>query len=160
MKRLMLLLSLITAPGVNAVEIREFTNPDQQARYERLIDDLRCLVCQNQSLADSDADLARDLRDEVYQIIASGQTEEQAIRFLTDRYGDFVLYRPPFKAVTALLWGGPFLLLTGAIVFLVNHARRRTVTAATDLSETEKNRLKQLGLRHRSTQNPSANRME
>ncbi|MBM3203749.1 cytochrome c-type biogenesis protein CcmH, partial [Candidatus Woesearchaeota archaeon] len=69
MKGLMLFLFLMIPYGVWAVEIREFPSPDQQTRYERLIDDLRCLVCQNQSLADSDADLARDLRDEVYQII-------------------------------------------------------------------------------------------
>jgi cytochrome c-type biogenesis protein CcmH len=146
MKGLMLFLFLMIPYGVGAVEIREFPNTDQQTRYERLIDDLRCLVCQNQSLADSDADLARDLRDEVYQIIKSGKSEEEAIRFLTDRYGDFVLYRPPLKPMTVLLWGGPFLLLTGALVFLVSHARRRAVTTVSALSETEKSRLTQLGL--------------
>lgn len=117
MKALLLALLLALPFEAGTVEIRQFSDPSQQQRYERLIDDLRCLVCQNQSLADSDADLARDLRDEVYQIIQSGQNEEEAIRFLTDRYGDFVLYRPPFKPVTLLLWGGPFLLLAAALFF-------------------------------------------
>jgi len=85
-------------PLGNAVEIRNFANPEQQARYETLIQKLRCLVCQNQSLGDSDADLARDLRNEVYGRIQSGESEEETIRFLTDRYGDFVLYDPPSKA--------------------------------------------------------------
>ena len=129
---------------VQAVEIREFADPGQQRRYEQLIDDLRCLVCQNQSLADSDADLARDLRDEVYQIIQSGKSEQEAIRFLTDRYGDFVLYRPPFKAITLLLWLGPFLLLIGAGWFLFRHARRRATLPEPSLTEAEKARLAQL----------------
>lgn len=127
-----------------AVEIREFADSSQQQRYEQLITDLRCLVCQNQSLADSDADLAKDLRDEVYQIIQSGKSEEEAIKFLTDRYGDFVLYRPPFKPMTILLWLGPFLLLTGAVWFLFSHAKRRAQTPPPTLSEAEKTRLEQL----------------
>ena len=90
---ILLLLTLAGSSPLFATEIREFADPDKAARYDRLIGELRCLVCQNQSLADSDADLARDLRNEVYEIIEAGQSEEEAIRFLTDRYGDFVLYR-------------------------------------------------------------------
>jgi len=144
MKALLLALLLALPFEAGTVEIRQFSDPSQQQRYERLIDDLRCLVCQNQSLADSDADLARDLRDEVYQIIQSGQNEEEAIRFLTDRYGDFVLYRPPFKPVTLLLWGGPFLLLAAALFFLISHARRRSNIVSPQLSESEKKRLDKL----------------
>lgn len=144
MNSLIFLLLLTASLTTGAVEIREFANPTQQQRYESLIEDLRCLVCQNQSLADSDADLAKDLRDEVYHIIQGGKTEQEAIRFLTDRYGDFVLYRPPFKPVTALLWLGPFLLLIGASVFLSRHAKQRASTSSSDLSETEKQRLEHL----------------
>jgi cytochrome c-type biogenesis protein CcmH len=144
MKALLLALLLALPFEAGTVEIRQFSDPVQEQRYERLIDDLRCLVCQNQSLADSDADLARDLRDEVYQIIQSGQNEEEAIRFLTDRYGDFVLYRPPFKPVTLLLWGGPFLLLAAALFFLISHARRRSNIVSPQLSESEKKRLDKL----------------
>lgn len=144
MTRWILTFLLFCPLWAHAVEIREFADPMQQQRYERLIDDLRCLVCQNQSLADSDADLARDLRDEVYQIIQSGKSDEEAITFLTDRYGDFVLYRPPFKSITVFLWLGPFLLLAAGGWFLFGHARRRASVLEPTLTEAEKTRLKQL----------------
>lgn len=140
-----LLAGLLLFPAIaGAVEVRQFENPEQQARYERLIEELRCLVCQNQSLADSDADLARDLRDEVFGIIQSGRSEDEAIRFLTDRYGDFVLYRPPVKPVTILLWTGPLLVLLGGGVFLWNQSRRRAALPDTGLSTAERERLENL----------------
>jgi cytochrome c-type biogenesis protein CcmH len=139
------LLLLLAAPLLApAMEVRRFDDPAQQQRYERLIGELRCLVCQNQSLADSDADLAKDLRDEVYQIIQSGKNEDEAIRFLTDRYGDFVLYRPPFKPVTVLLWLGPFLLLAGGFAFFWRQARRRADPARPALTDEERQRLERL----------------
>ncbi len=144
MRWLAFLLLTLTMSASLAVEVRQFDDPGKQGRYERLIEELRCLVCQNQSLADSDADLARDLRDEVYGIIQSGQSEEEAIRFLTDRYGDFVLYRPPVKPVTFLLWLGPLLTLAGGGFFLWHQARRRTIETATALSASERERLAQL----------------
>lgn len=126
----------------DAVEIREFRNPQQQQRYEALIEKLRCLVCQNQSLADSDADLARDLRTEVYEIIQAGQTDEEALEFLTDRYGDFVLYDPPVKGLTVLLWGGPWVFLAlGLAILWQTHRRQPRVLP---LDEAERARLKQL----------------
>ena len=139
-----LLLAFLPILPAQAVEIRQFDNPEQQARYERLIEELRCLVCQNQSLADSDADLAKDLRDEVYGIIQSGKDEQEAIRFLTDRYGDFVLYRPPVKPITWLLWIGPLLILLGGGAFLWRrHAQRRPDENA-GMTEAEQKRLDQL----------------
>lgn len=137
---LLLLLPLAAA----GTEVRRFDSPEQQERYERLLDELRCLVCQNQSLADSDADLAHDLRDEVYGIIRSGKSEEEAVQFLTDRYGDFVLYRPPFKTATVLLWGGPLLILLGGGIVLWNQSRKRGDPACVDLSEEERQRLERL----------------
>ena len=104
--------------NIQAAEIREFNEPAKQQAYENLVRELRCLVCQNQSLADSDADLAKDLRTEVYNIIQSGKSEEDAVKFLVDRYGDFVLYNPPLKPATTLLWLGPFALLLGSLVYL------------------------------------------
>ncbi|HYE36225.1 cytochrome c-type biogenesis protein [Methylocaldum sp.] len=127
-----------------AIEIRHFDDPDKQQRYERLIEELRCLVCQNQSLADSDADLAQDLRDEVYTIIQSGKNEEEAVKFLTDRYGDFVLYRPPFKVTTALLWIGPFLLLAAGGALLWRQVKRRNTADDLALTDEEKKRLERL----------------
>jgi cytochrome c-type biogenesis protein CcmH len=138
------LLAVLSLP-LPATEIREFQDPAQQASYESLIKDLRCLVCQNQSLADSDADLAKDLRTEVYNIIQSGKNEEEAVKFLTDRYGDFVLYRPPVKPITYLLWLGPFVALLGGGLFLWRQARRRSVAGVDDeLSAEERQRLERL----------------
>lgn len=94
---------------------RAFEDPVQQARYEHLIRDLRCLVCQNQSIADSNATLASDLRREVREMMVAGQTDEQIREFMTTRYGDFVLYRPPVRPRTWLLWSAPVLLLLGGI---------------------------------------------
>jgi len=90
------------------------------------VNELRCLVCQNQNLAGSDADLARDLRRETYDMLNEGKSQQQVIDFMVERYGDFVLYRPQFKSTTYLLWLGPFLLLLCVLVFLV----RRLLTAA------------------------------
>jgi cytochrome c-type biogenesis protein CcmH len=141
---LLLPLLLALPLAVNAVEVREFDDPEKRQRYERLLEELRCLVCQNQSLADSDADLARDLRTEVYQIIREGKSEEEAIAFLTARYGDFVLYRPPFKPITVLLWIGPLLILTGGGLFLFRQARKRRAPEPLDLSAAERERLERL----------------
>ncbi|MDH5436877.1 MAG: cytochrome c-type biogenesis protein CcmH, partial [Gammaproteobacteria bacterium] len=85
--------------------------PAEEQRYRNLIGELRCLVCQNQSLADSDAELAVDMRNEVHKKISAGKSNDEIIDFLVERYGDFVRYRPPVKATTFLLWFGPFLLL-------------------------------------------------
>lgn len=144
MKRWLLAGLLLFTTAAGAVEVRQFDTPEQEARYERLIEELRCLVCQNQSLADSDADLAKDLRDEVFGIIQSGRSEDEAIRFLTDRYGDFVLYRPPVKSNTLLLWAGPLLVFLGGGLFLWNQSRRRAALPDTGLSAAERQRLDSL----------------
>ena len=145
MTRLFLLLLIVcfSAPLL-AVEVRQFAGPEEEQRYENLVRDLRCLVCQNQSLADSDADLARDLRDEVYKMIHEGKSEQEASQFLVDRYGDFVLYRSPFKLQTALLWIGPLLLLLGALAVAGHQARLRARYAGEGLSADERARLNAL----------------
>jgi len=145
MKRIAFPLLLALTSALPATEIREFQDPAKQATYETLIKDLRCLVCQNQSLADSDADLAKDLRTEVYNIIQEGKNGEEAVKFLTDRYGDFVLYRPPVKPITYLLWLGPFAALLGGGWFLWQQARRRSVgSRADELTAEERQRLERL----------------
>lgn len=123
MRTLMLVALLVLVPAAQGADIR-FENPEQQARYEHLINELRCLVCQNQTIADSNADLALDLRSKVAEQIAAGRSDDEVIAYLTARYGDFVLYRPPVQANTVLLWAGPFLLLgIGAVVLFVTLRR-------------------------------------
>jgi cytochrome c-type biogenesis protein CcmH len=96
----------------------------QETRYRALLQDLRCLVCQNESLLDSDAPLAADLRAQVRTRVVQGQSDSDIKRYLTDRYGDFVLYKPPLQANTWLLWGGPFLLVVVGLALLLAYARR------------------------------------
>lgn len=110
----------------------EFAQPGQAARYQKLTEELRCLVCQNQSLADSHADLAQDLRNEVYRMITAGQSDREIVDFLVARYGEFVLYRPPVSPLTWLLWFGPALLLLLAAGVWWRIARVRPAPAVTD----------------------------
>jgi cytochrome c-type biogenesis protein CcmH len=107
--------------GLLAQEPLKFESTEQAERFNALTAELRCLVCQNQTLADSDAQLAQDLRQEVYNLMTSGKTDEEIKSFLVERYGDFVLYRPPLGTNTMLLWFMPILLLIigGAVLFIV-----------------------------------------
>jgi cytochrome c-type biogenesis protein CcmH len=119
------------------------------ATEQRMVDitsELRCLVCQNESLAASQAELARDLREEVRKLIKQGKTDQEVKDYLVARYGDFVLYRPPVKATTWLLWAGPFLLLAAGIAALIVYLRRRgsRVAVAAGLSEEDKKRAEAL----------------
>lgn len=98
---------------------------EDQARYRALIAELRCLVCQNQNIAESTAPLAEDLKTQVSEMIADGRSDDQIIAYLTDRYGDFVLYRPPLKPATLALWLGPILLLLMALLVVWRISRRR-----------------------------------
>ena len=109
-------------------------NPALEARMMVLAAELRCLVCQNQSIADSHAGLAEDLRQQIRELLAKGQSERQILDYMTERYGEFVLYRPPVKASTALLWGGPALLMVGALgsLFVVLRRRQRLGADAFD----------------------------
>ncbi|NCF26966.1 MAG: cytochrome c-type biogenesis protein CcmH [Gammaproteobacteria bacterium] len=111
-------------------EQRDFDNAEQLERYKILIYELRCLVCQNQNLADSNAELASDLRREVHRMILEGMNNDQIVEFMVARYGDFVLYRPPLKAKTVLLWTGPFVLGIGGVVLLLLQLRRRRTQRA------------------------------
>ena len=123
---LLLLLSLLlTTPVKAVVEQVTFNNPAIEARYYDLIAELRCLVCQNQNLADSDADLAKDLRRKTLEMLSAGQSDQQILDYMSDRYGDFVLYSPPLNSSTALLWLGPFLLLFGAACAILFSIKRR-----------------------------------
>lgn len=102
-----------------------FTDAEREVRYQQLTVQLRCLVCQNQNLADSDAPLAQDLRQEIYNMMQAGRTDDEIKQFLTERYGDFVLYMPPVKSNTLLLWLMPAILLSGGALVVLIVVRRR-----------------------------------
>lgn len=104
-------------------------DPALEARMARITSELRCLVCQNQTIADSQSGLASDLRQEVREMLQRGENEQQIIDYMTARYGDFVLYRPPLKATTVLLWFGPGALLLGGVFTLILVLRRRSKLA-------------------------------
>ena len=126
------LLALLLAFGVQALAIdteAAFDDPVLQQRYETINRELRCLVCQNQTIADSNATLAQDLRREVREMIAAGKTDAEIREFMIDRYGDFVLYRPRLTAQNFLLWAAPALLLLIAAVVIVRVIRRRAQEA-------------------------------
>jgi cytochrome c-type biogenesis protein CcmH len=139
MKRLLALLTLLLlvarAFGVDTGE--EFADPALQARYERLTHDLRCLVCQNESIADSNAGLAADLRREVREMLSAGKSDQEILAFMTDRYGDFVLFRPPFVARTWLLWLAPALLLAAGAWIAVRIIRQKSRLARTDTDDSD-----------------------
>ena len=103
-----------------------FDTAKQDAQFQHLLRELRCLVCQNQDLADSNAGLAKDLRNEVYALVKSGKSDSEIIDYLTARYGDFILFKPPVKAVTAMLWFGPLLFMAlGLLIFWKSCLKRR-----------------------------------
>jgi cytochrome c-type biogenesis protein CcmH len=142
-----LLVIILLIPGLAAAEEARplADNPQVEARLKTLAVELRCLVCQNQTLADSNAPLAEDLRREVREMIAKDMSDREIIDFLVQRYGDFVLYRPPWKASTTLLWLGPFLLLiAGATALVLVLRKRRKKLVDVTLSEAEHNRVAQL----------------
>ena len=148
MKGVLLAIALLACalPATATVfEPREWSDERYRQRYHDLIEELRCLVCQNQSIADSDADLAADLRRIVYEMLERGESDEAITAYMTERYGSFVLYRPPLTPSTLALWTGPalFAVLGGAILFLTLK-RRRARRDARDLSAAERERAAHL----------------
>ena len=151
-KRLMLvvlpLLSLVACAALAKEAPPASDDPETEAHMMRLAEKLRCLVCQNQTLAESNADLAVDLRREVKEQIKAGKSDAQIMDYLVQRYGDFVLYQPPFKPITVLLWVGPFVLLAIALGALFRRlARRRKAaeqTAPAELAAAERRVVEQV----------------
>ena len=130
-KRLLVALVLLFATAiVTSAQLRrpvsnDPPDPAVEQRLAKLSHELRCLVCQNETLADSRADLAEDLRDEIRIQIRAGKSDQEIIAFLTQRYGDFILYRPPVRPTTYLLWFGPFVLLLAGLAILFRYVKRR-----------------------------------
>ncbi|HYW72878.1 MAG TPA: cytochrome c-type biogenesis protein [Pyrinomonadaceae bacterium] len=147
MKRvaLFLLLSLCFAAGVIAKDAQPTEDPQIEQRMKNLTEQLRCLVCQNETLADSHADLAEDLRKQIREQIKAGKSDQEIIAFLTDRYGDFVLYKPPIKTTTYLLWFGPFVFLVGGTLVLYRYlSRRRQMIVEKPLTPEERKRAEEI----------------
>ena len=141
--RAALVVALLFCGAALALEPREFDRPEQRERYQTLLEELRCLVCQNETLAESRADLAGDLRDEVYRMVKAGKDPEAIKAFLVARYGDFVLYEPPFKPLTYLLWLTPVAALLAGIGGVLLWVRQRRVVTA-ELTPGERERLRRL----------------
>ena len=138
---LLLILSGIACAGV---EYRKFANPEQQEAYETLTSELRCLVCQNQTIADSNAELAGDLRRQVYEMLQQGKSKQDIAQFMTDRYGDFVLYNPPFKLKTGLLWIGPVMFLLIGLITVFLFVRRKKIIATVEISAEKQQKIRSL----------------
>lgn len=141
MRAILSTLSLLFCLNVYAIEVLEFDNEAQREAYSELTAELRCLVCQNQNLADSDAPLAVDLKHEIRDMLLAGQNQQEITEFMVQRYGDFVLYRPPVQTNTYLLWGLPVLLVLIALIFMVIFSRRHTQEAAAPASHTTEETL-------------------
>ena len=147
MKVLALILSLMFVPAwVLAKEAATLAeDPVLEAQMMSIAKELRCLVCQNQTIADSDSDLAKDLRREVRSMLKSGMKEEEILDFMVERYGDFVRYRPPVQPTTVLLWFGPGVLFAlGLGVLFFNVVRRRKQIVDIPLSDSERSRVEKL----------------
>ena len=115
--------------------------PEFEERYHDLLSELRCLVCQNQTIEESDSELAHDLRFEVNKLLTNGATNSEVIDFMADRYGDFVLYKPLVKPKTYLLWFGPFIFLLVILFLVLVMVRKQTTISKNALSDDEKNKL-------------------
>jgi cytochrome c-type biogenesis protein CcmH len=130
----LLTLALLAAPQAWAkVEVMQFDTPEQEATYNKMIDELRCLVCQNQNLADSNAELAVDMRRKTHEMVMQNKGEKEIAAFMVERYGDFVLYRPPLNSSTLLLWSGPFLILLLGVTLLIRTVLSRRAPVESDV---------------------------
>ena len=117
---------LLVSSQANArFETHDFATPQMEKDYNVLVQELRCLVCQNQNLADSNAELAQDMRLRVYKMLSDGSSKDEIVEFMVVRYGDFVMYRPPVKSTTFLLWFGPLIFFAVAALVVVSYMRRQ-----------------------------------
>ena len=137
-----LLISAVT--GAYTLEQYKFESLEKETEFRTLLEELRCVVCQNETLAGSQADVTQIMREEVYRLTQEGQSEKEIKAHLVDRYGDFVLYDPPLKASTIVLWFGPFLLIAGGGFFLFRALLNKKKSADSELSNAERARLQAL----------------
>lgn len=142
MKLIFLILSILSVPTWAVIDGHKypFEDVENAARFEQLAEDLRCPKCQNQNLADSNAPVAADLRDKVYELMQDGQSDQEIVDYLVARYGDFVRYKPPFRFDTFLLWAGPTLLFVLGLLLIVG-LRRQQKQPTQALTAEEQQRL-------------------
>jgi cytochrome c-type biogenesis protein CcmH len=138
------LLAFLAAPLAAKEAAPAAADPVLEKRVMALAEELRCLVCQNQTLAESNAPLAEDLRNQLRERMRQGQSDREVVDFLVQRYGDFVLYRPPLKGTTILLWFGPLLLLVAGFAVLLRRVRRRRRLAESDIDDASRRRAAEL----------------
>ncbi len=134
-------LLLIQTPFAESIEANDFENIDQQSRYTQLIDNIRCPVCQGQSISGSNSGLAKDLREKVHEMILDGQSDADIYSYMVERYGDFVVYKPPLNIKTFLLWFAPLLVMILSLFFLFRSTRQnkeKTVSISSDLEKAKK----------------------
>ena len=132
---------LIQAPFAERIEASIFETEEQQSRYTQLIEDIRCPVCQGQSIGGSNSGLAKDLREKVREMILDGQSDPEIYSYMVERYGDFVVYKPPVNTKTYLLWFAPLFILILSLIFLFRSTRRnkeKTVNVSSDLERAKK----------------------
>jgi cytochrome c-type biogenesis protein CcmH len=126
------------------IEFHSFKNNQQEALYNQLIAELRCVKCQNQNLAESNAELASDMREKTYKMVVEGGTREDVVNYMTARYGDFVLYKPPLKKQTILLWIGPPIFLLISLYFLFKLIRKQKSNPIESMSEADRKSMRDL----------------
>ena len=132
---------LIQAPFAESIEASIFETEEQQSRYTQLIEDIRCPVCQGQSIGGSNSGLAKDLREKVREMILDGRSDSEIYSYMVERYGDFVVYKPPINIKTYLLWFAPLFILILSLIFLFRSTRRnkeKTVNVSSDLERAKK----------------------
>lgn len=142
---LILLMSLWVAPTQAAIDVYEFSSPEQEKVFHQLTRELRCPKCQNQDIADSDAELAKDLRDKTYVMLHEGNSKQDVIDYMVARYGNFILYKPPFMASTMILWFGPVIVILLGIFLVIRRTRKQPRNLADNaLSAEQQARLNEL----------------
>lgn len=151
-KYLIFLFCFITANASASIEVYEFETEEEEQRFQLLVAELRCPKCQNQNLADSNAEIAKDLKARVYKLINQGKSDTEIVDYLIERYGDFVSYRPPVKPSTWLLWFGPFALFFLVAIFLVWRTHRVDKSAG-ELAHLDRKKLEQALSRYSDEKN-------
>ena len=134
-------LLLIQAPFAESIEANDFDTIEQQGRYTQLIENIRCPVCQGQSISGSNSELAKDLREKVYEMILDSRSDADIYSFMVERYGDFVVYKPPLNIKTFLLWFAPLVVMILSLLFLFRSTRQikeKTVSISSNLEKAKK----------------------